>query len=137
MISFFQLFVDISIIKGSGFSDFIIFHSQEEIVHMLSVIQYVSSSCGLAKQTVFFKTVSCKCLSENETINCTECSNIILFFKMVGGGRKHKGAICHPGKSCCPCAICKKESFRYYFHLFDRRSNIELVQYFKDKRKPQ
>ena len=44
---------------------------------------------------------------------------------------------CHSGKTCGPCVICNRLSFRHYFHLLDRANNTEcfIVIIFKEAKR--
>ena len=101
---------------------------------MHSVCQFVSSMCCLSKNLMSFKTLCGKFLHETDSVHCSDNSKIILFFQLKGEGRKRKGETHHPEKSCGPCIVCNKTSFRYYFHLVDRSDDTQLIDFFKAKK---
>ena len=123
--------VDISIVPLQPCNS-IIFHSSRDTVSMHSIYSFVSQTTGVPARNIFFKKISGQYIDKHSSLSCTENQNIVMFFKLKGGGRgrKRKNEDYHPNKECGPCAICGKVSFRY-FHLSDRQDDPSILKHFR------
>ena len=123
-----EITIDISVVPSQTFNT-LIFSDKRDKIPMSAIFRFVSEKTGISIHNMYFKKISGKHVEKKSFLG-PDTQSLVMYFKLMGGGRRKKGDDHHPGKTCGPCVICGKSSNRY-FHLVDRLNNESLQDHFR------
>ena len=123
-----EVVIDISVVPSQPCNS-IVYSDNRDKIPLLAIYRFVSERTGVAVRNMYFKNLSGQYI-EKQSYLSPDTENLIMYFKLRGGGRRKKGDMHHPGTECGPCIVCGKSGNRY-FHLIDRQGNEAMLDYFK------
>ena len=123
-----EVTIDISVVPSQTCNT-VVFSDKREKIPMSAIFRFVSENTGISIHNMYFKKISGKHVEKKSFLG-PDTQSLVMYFKLMGGGRRKKGDDHHPGKNCGPCVICGK-SVNRYFHLVDRHNNESLQDHFR------